>query len=53
MTNNLEFTCMSQIQYQALLACYKKFSPEEKKEFVTRVWEGEKDPRNLQFTITE
>ena len=40
---------MSQIPCRTLLACYKKISPEENK-IVTRVSEGQKDPRNLQFT---
>ena len=48
-THDLEFTCMSRIPYQTLLACQKKISPQEKKEFVTRVSEGQKDPWNLQL----
>lgn len=38
---------MSRIPYQTL-ACHKKISPKEKK-IVTRVSEGQKVPRNLQF----
>lgn len=38
---------MSRIPYQTL-ACHKKISPKEKK-IVTRVSEGHKVPRNLQF----
>ena len=41
---------MSRIPYHTLLACHKQISPKEKKEFVTRVSEGQKGPKNLQFT---